>query len=117
MYSAYQSPAIASAPSTYTAPRQDPFTLDATDDSKSVGSFYCRMSTEYRILVRVYDARGVVFNMKTDLDRLHLLPKWQGGEIPEDSCIAVAYTLSSYKGKRGESVSFNLQWIIVYGTP
>lgn len=70
-----------------------------------------------RMPVPVYDCRDLEFNMNTDLDKLHTLPSWNEGEIPEDSCIAVAYTVSMYKGKRGQSVGFNLQWAIVFGTP
>lgn len=77
---------------------------------------FCPALISY-ITVRVYDCREVEFNMKTDLDKLHLLPVWDEGEIPDDSCVAVAYTMSTYRGKRGVSVSFNLQWIIVLGTP
>lgn len=74
-------------------------------------------SLSHSDLVRVYDAREVEFNLKTDLDKIDTLPAWCEGEIPDDSCIAVAYTLSSYQGKRGPTASFNLHWIIVFGTP
>lgn len=68
------------------------------------------------VLVPVYDCRNAEFDFSKDLEMLETFPRWRA-EIDEGSCIAVAYTISKFMGKRGVSVGFNLQWIALLGVP
>lgn len=64
------------------------------------------------------DARGVRFNLDSDLLALDdKLPAYEG-EIPEGSCVWVGYTSTKYVHKeRGPGINFNLMWAVVLGTP
>jgi hypothetical protein len=39
------------------------------------------------------------------------------GEIRNNSCIAVAYTVTQWKKKDEEHVPFNIKWAVVLGQP
>ncbi|KAG2022476.1 hypothetical protein CC2G_000218 [Coprinopsis cinerea AmutBmut pab1-1] len=79
--------------------RDNSFTLDNTAD------------------VPVYDLRGVPdFNFDTDLAGVHRLPRFQG-EVPDGSCVSVAYTVSTFITKGKKSVGLNIQFALVLGTP
>ena len=68
--------------------------------------------------VPVLDARGVKFNLESDLTELdRKLPSYVG-EILQGSCVWVGYTSTKYIHKeRGPGLNFNLMWAVVIGTP
>jgi hypothetical protein len=73
-------------------------------------------------LVPVYDARHTGFDASVDIDDLaRILPLYKG-EIPSNSCTAVAYTISNFvKVSAGhdeeQHLSFNIRWVVVLGAP
>jgi hypothetical protein len=73
--------------------------------------------------VPIYDARKVIVDFNTDLDRLDkVLPQFVG-ELPFGSFAVVGYTVSGYKaslstgGERVSQLGCNVIWVIVCGTP
>ncbi|TEB19405.1 hypothetical protein FA13DRAFT_1646929 [Coprinellus micaceus] len=67
--------------------------------------------------VPAYDAREFSVDFNKDLGNLKSFPPWEG-KIPVDSFVVVAYTVSVYwNDSKGWSVSFNLKWVMVLGTP
>lgn len=64
------------------------------------------------------DARGVRFNLESDLRELdQKLPVFVG-EVPEGSCAWVGYTSTKYETGDGViGLNFNLMWVVVLGTP
>ncbi|KAJ7156490.1 hypothetical protein C8R43DRAFT_849056, partial [Mycena crocata] len=73
--------------------------------------------------VPVYDARKIVVNFNTDLDRLDQVLPLFPGEIPQSSFAVVGYSLSCYNGtvsgssSKVASLGCNILWVIVCGTP
>ncbi|KAF8183529.1 hypothetical protein K438DRAFT_1766818 [Mycena galopus ATCC 62051] len=70
--------------------------------------------------VPLYDGRGTTINAATDIDNLDdILPRYteNDGEIPNNSCTAVAYTVTQWKKKDEEHVTFNIKWAVVLGQP
>ncbi|KAF5338081.1 hypothetical protein D9611_014179 [Ephemerocybe angulata] len=91
------SPATASASGSTSAPVGDSFSLGIEET------------------IPVYDCTGFVLDLERDLDRLDQLPRWDG-EIPRNSFVVVAYTLSVFHGKKGQwKVSFNIRWVMLIG--
>ncbi|KAJ7616336.1 hypothetical protein DFH06DRAFT_1145606 [Mycena polygramma] len=73
--------------------------------------------------VPIYDARRVVLDFSSDLERLdRVLPPFHG-EIPFGSFVVVGYTVAGYKaalsagGERVPHLGCNVLWAIVCGTP
>ncbi|KAF7976039.1 hypothetical protein HWV62_7940 [Athelia sp. TMB] len=68
--------------------------------------------------IPVLDARGVRFNLESDLRELdQKLPAFVG-EVPEGSCAWVGYTSTKYETGDGViGLNFNLMWVVVLGTP
>ncbi|KAJ6464207.1 hypothetical protein C8R47DRAFT_1079754 [Mycena vitilis] len=73
--------------------------------------------------VPVYDARTVVFDFNSDLNRMgSVLPAFHG-EIPFGSFVVVGYTVAGYKaslsagGERVPHLGCNILWAIVCGSP
>ncbi|KAJ7112266.1 hypothetical protein C8R44DRAFT_632337 [Mycena epipterygia] len=73
--------------------------------------------------VPVYDARKVVVDFDTDLDRLATALPLFVGEVPFGSFVVIGYTVSVYRaGLNGGSekvphLGCNIMWAIVCGTP
>ncbi|KAK7007944.1 hypothetical protein R3P38DRAFT_2792069 [Favolaschia claudopus] len=72
--------------------------------------------------VPIYDARHTAIDASRDIDNLdRILPRYtrNGGEIPNNSCAVVAYTVSQWRNvqKDEESVSFNIRWAVVLAEP
>jgi len=70
------------------------------------------------LLVPVFDGRSTAFTFGEDLEHLQqVLPAWEG-EIPEGSFAVVGYTVSTFtNSSRLRSLSCNLQFVIVIGSP
>ncbi|KAJ2913598.1 hypothetical protein MD484_g6812, partial [Candolleomyces efflorescens] len=79
----------------------DEFVLDTNDD------------------VPIYDARAIPqgFNFTNDIENIgSRLPRWSGGEIPEGSCVAAAYSVVMYmSGKKRWTLACNVRWVVVLG--
>ncbi|KAJ3541029.1 hypothetical protein NMY22_g4059 [Coprinellus aureogranulatus] len=90
---------------------------DDTDSNRlSVDNF----SLDANATIPIYDARGLPsFDFEANLPRLsEALPPWTGGEIPYGSFVVVGHTIAIYRSKAGNwTLSCNLQWVIVVGTP
>ncbi|KAJ7892279.1 hypothetical protein B0H14DRAFT_3428040 [Mycena olivaceomarginata] len=70
--------------------------------------------------VPLYDGRGATINAATDIDNLDdILPRYEGndGEIPNNSCTAVVYTVTQWKKKDEEHITFDIKWAVVLGQP
>ncbi|KAJ7715695.1 hypothetical protein B0H14DRAFT_3522544 [Mycena olivaceomarginata] len=71
--------------------------------------------------VPVYDARHTGFDASVDIDNLERILPLYKGEIPANSCTAVAYTISNFVKSSGRSeeqhLSFNIRWVVVLGEP
>ncbi|KAJ7205299.1 hypothetical protein GGX14DRAFT_397841 [Mycena pura] len=70
--------------------------------------------------IPVYDGRKSVLNFTRSIDDLErVLPRFEdnGSEVPNGSCIAVAYTVTQYEVGAKESVSFNIRFVVVIATP
>ncbi|KAJ7852322.1 hypothetical protein B0H14DRAFT_2580937 [Mycena olivaceomarginata] len=79
-------------------------------------------SLNYDDNIPVYDGRHTGFDASVDIDDLARILPLYTGEIPANSCTAVAYTVSNfvkhYPGRDDEQhLSFNLQWVVVLGEP
>ncbi|KAF8134067.1 hypothetical protein K438DRAFT_1997894 [Mycena galopus ATCC 62051] len=75
---------------------------------------------DYDSEVPLYDGRGTTINAATDIDNLDdILPRYteNDGEIPNNLCTAVAYTVTQWKKKDEEHVTFNIKWAVVLGQP
>ncbi|KAK7016957.1 hypothetical protein R3P38DRAFT_3202552 [Favolaschia claudopus] len=76
---------------------------------------------DYTATIPVYNARFTTFNAATDIDRIgEVLPQYtdNNGEIRNNSCAAVGYTITQARYKDGkEHIHFNLKWVIVVGEP
>ncbi|KAJ7504084.1 hypothetical protein B0H11DRAFT_1905961 [Mycena galericulata] len=70
--------------------------------------------------VPIYDGRKTAFNFSDDVDDLdNILPRFENNEseIPNSSCVAVAYTVSHYSSSSKDSVYFNIRFVVVISTP
>ncbi|KAJ2912051.1 hypothetical protein MD484_g8361, partial [Candolleomyces efflorescens] len=73
--------------------------------------------------VPIYDARQAGgFTFAADVADIHTrLPRWpsENGEIPRDSCVAVAYTMSFFFSNTSQqwTVGCNIRWVMVLGVP
>ncbi|KAJ7444407.1 hypothetical protein B0H11DRAFT_1931147 [Mycena galericulata] len=70
--------------------------------------------------VPIYDGRHTAFNLSDDVDDLdNILPRFESNEseIPNSSCVAVAYTVSHYSSSSKDSVYFNIRFVVVIATP
>ncbi|KAJ6472418.1 hypothetical protein C8R45DRAFT_1103870 [Mycena sanguinolenta] len=75
--------------------------------------------------IPVYDGRHGPLDAYDCVGNLSTLPRYteHGGEIRDNSCAVVCYTVTQYhyRGKEGkpdeECVNFNIQWAIVLGEP
>ncbi|KAJ7301298.1 hypothetical protein DFH08DRAFT_978929 [Mycena albidolilacea] len=79
-------------------------------------------SLNYDDDIPVYDGRHTGFDASVDIDDLARILPLYTGEIPANSCTAVAYTVSNfvkhYPGRDDKQhLSFNLQWVVVLGEP
>ncbi|KAG9219583.1 hypothetical protein CCMSSC00406_0008210 [Pleurotus cornucopiae] len=72
--------------------------------------------------VRVYDGRTKSLNWASDMGKIHeILPQFNG-EVPDGSFAVVAHTVTTYDKKIegavvGTAVSFNVQWVLLLGSP
>ncbi|KAH6902997.1 hypothetical protein BKA70DRAFT_1374066 [Coprinopsis sp. MPI-PUGE-AT-0042] len=68
--------------------------------------------------VPIYDARDVILDFNTDLDRLQDLPRWDE-EVPYGAFVIVGYTVAVFKADKTRSwtVSLNIHWAVVMGVP
>ncbi|KAJ7119965.1 hypothetical protein C8R43DRAFT_960035 [Mycena crocata] len=86
----------------------------ATSSRRSNTNNFGKTLLSHNDTVPIYDARKIVVDFNTDLDRL---------EIPVSSFVVVGYTVSCYNGAvsgssaKAANVSFNILWAIVCGTP
>lgn len=99
-FSNVRSPAVSSRPNAYRANYSDGFALEADAE------------------IPVFDCRSIDVVFERDLDRLEQLPRWQE-EIPEGSFVVVAYTVTVYRAEKTKAwtISFNLRWVMLIGTP
>lgn len=68
------------------------------------------------VIVPVYDCRDYAFDFRGDLDRIdELLPLWHG-EIPPNSFIVVAYTMTQYEKDKSYYLSTNILYAILFAT-
>ncbi|KAJ7503988.1 hypothetical protein B0H11DRAFT_2222085 [Mycena galericulata] len=70
--------------------------------------------------IPIYDGRKTAFNFSDDVDDLdNILPRIENNEseIPNSSCVAVAYTVSHYSSSSKDSVYFNIRFVVVISTP
>ncbi|KAJ7766544.1 hypothetical protein DFH07DRAFT_955302 [Mycena maculata] len=71
--------------------------------------------------IPVYDGRTTEIDLKENIDNIDkLLPRFNDfdGEVPNGSCIAVAYTVSQFLNHDSkESVQLNIRFVVVLGTP
>ena len=81
------------------------------------------MSHSVSNIVPIWNVRGKKdFDFQSMVPNLlfnpSLLPRFQG-EIPVGSCVVVGYTVNTFtkSGDNLKSVSFNIQFVIVLGTP
>ncbi|KAJ7220909.1 hypothetical protein GGX14DRAFT_559684 [Mycena pura] len=70
--------------------------------------------------VPVYDGRSLEGDFENHLDRFSsTLPAYEehDGELLPGSVVAIGYTVNQYKGKKGPSVGFNINWVVILGEP
>ncbi|KAF7371600.1 hypothetical protein MVEN_00015400 [Mycena venus] len=70
--------------------------------------------------IPIYDGRESLLNFSQNIDDLdRVLPRFEDNdcEVPNGSCIAVAYTVSQYETSGKESVTFNIRFVVVIATP
>ncbi|KAJ7724346.1 hypothetical protein B0H14DRAFT_3519649 [Mycena olivaceomarginata] len=95
---------------------------------KSASSLYRKQtymtasdSLNYDDEIPVYDARHTAFDASADIDSLDTIQPLYKGEIPANSCTAVAYTISNFAKGSGRNeehhLSFNIKWVVVLGEP
>ncbi|KAJ7870657.1 hypothetical protein B0H14DRAFT_2571237 [Mycena olivaceomarginata] len=95
---------------------------------KSASSLYRKQtyttasdSLNYDDEIPVYDARHTAFDASADIDSLDTILPLYKGEIPANSCTAVAYTISNFAKGSGRNeehhLSFNIKWVVVLGEP
>ncbi|KAJ7790412.1 hypothetical protein B0H14DRAFT_2626008 [Mycena olivaceomarginata] len=95
---------------------------------KSASSLYRKQtyttasdSLNYDDEIPVYDARHTTFDASADIDSLDTILPLYKGEIPANSCTAVAYTISNFAKGSGRNeehhLSFNIKWVVVLGEP
>ncbi|KAJ7835050.1 hypothetical protein B0H13DRAFT_1863691 [Mycena leptocephala] len=93
----------------------------AEADSRKVRSEpYAAHLPDFPFAVPLYDGRGATINAATDIDILDdILPRYEGndGEIPNNSCTAVVYTVTQWKKKDEEHITFDIKWAVVLGQP
>ncbi|KAJ7484910.1 hypothetical protein B0H11DRAFT_2413861 [Mycena galericulata] len=65
--------------------------------------------------VPIYDGRKTAFNFSDDVNNLD--NESNESEIPNSSCVAVAYTVSHYSSSSKDSVYFNIRFVVVISTP
>ncbi|KAJ7448873.1 hypothetical protein B0H11DRAFT_2332895 [Mycena galericulata] len=66
--------------------------------------------------IPIYDGRNVVLDFTNNIDDLeNILPRFEGNqsEVPNESCVAIAYTVSQFK----TNVNFNIRFVVVIATP
>lgn len=75
-------------------------------------------SLDFSQPIPVFDATRHEFDPAQDLAHLtDVLPRWEG-EVPEGSCVWVAYTTGMYKDREEcNALAWNIQWAIVLGVP
>lgn len=72
------------------------------------------------IIVPIYDAWEVIFDVKSDLENLQsILPIYEG-EIPIGSCVAIGHSISSYISKKDSqqtdvNLVTNILFVIILG--
>ncbi|KAH9474154.1 hypothetical protein JR316_0013557 [Psilocybe cubensis] len=106
-------------------PPRTPGILSGQKDAKLQGGSRkaLKSSTRFKTMmdstdtIPIYDSRNHAFNFNTDLDRLdELLPRWRRGEIPPNSFVMVAYTMTQYEKERSFHLCTNIQYAVVFGT-
>ncbi|KAJ7893636.1 hypothetical protein B0H14DRAFT_3666246 [Mycena olivaceomarginata] len=70
----------------------------------------------------LYDGHNIAVDVSEDIDNLDkVLPRHEDndGEIPNNSCTVVAYTVSQWKNQKSseEKIGFNIKWVVVLGEP
>ncbi|KAJ7201732.1 hypothetical protein B0H12DRAFT_1080993 [Mycena haematopus] len=87
---------------------------------KQSSSLSSTEALNYDAEVPVYDGRDADLNAKDCIDDLDAaLPRYKdnGGEIPNNSCTVVGYTVTHWLKSGEPQISFNIRWAIVMGDP
>ncbi|KAF6763377.1 hypothetical protein DFP72DRAFT_801285 [Ephemerocybe angulata] len=75
-------------------------------------------SLDVESTIPVYDCRNMPLDLSQDLGRLETFTRWTE-EIPYGSFVVVAYTVAVFRAEKNKAwtVSFNLHWAMLLGTP